>query len=96
MEGALFLLLWLAAVPVAAMFTLVAGATLESFVVFVCPMTRRRAVWAEMFNGLVVAPTGVSDAVVAILPSVGLGGYDAGEEQKATESHCRGYSLTEE
>jgi len=90
------LLQWLAAVPVSAMFTLVAGATLESFVAFVCPMTRRRAVRAGMFNGFVVAPISVSDATVAIIPSVGLGGCDAGEEQKATENHCRGYSLTEE
>ena len=90
------MLLWLAAVPVAAMFTFVAAATLKSFAVFVCPMTRRRAVRAEMFNGFVVAPIGVSDATVAIIPSVGLGGCDAGAEQKATESHCRGYGLTEE
>ena len=73
---------------------LVAGAALEGFVVFVSPMTRSGAIGAEMFNGFVVAPIGVSDATVAIAPGVGFGGRSHGEEEKTTERHGRGYCLT--
>jgi len=74
-------------------FALVARAALKGFVVFVGPMTCGGAVWAEMFNGFVVTPIGVSDAAVAIGRGIGFGGSSAGEEEKATENRGHRHGL---
>ena len=72
------------------MVALVAGAPLEGLVVLMGPVARGGTVRAGMLTGFVVAPFGVSNAAVAIIPGVGFGGCNRGKEQKATQSHNRG------
>ena len=74
---------------------LVARAALEGFVVLMSPMTRRRTVRTEMFDGFMVAPVGVGGAAIAIIPGMGFGGCNSSEQEKPTESHGCEHGLAE-
>jgi hypothetical protein len=86
-----------AVVPVAMVLTVFVTQmrlALVRLVAFVFPMTRVAAVGAEALDGFVVAPFGVGDAAIAVVPIVGFcGGRTGGQEE--TESRGGQSCLTE-
>src|SRR5882762_2485208 len=74
-----------AIIPVAMVFPILVTQmrlALVGLVAFVRPMTRFAAIGTGVLNGFVVAPFGVGDAAIAIVPIVGFcGGRTGGEEE---------------
>jgi hypothetical protein len=69
---------------------------LIGFMTFVSPVARFAAVWAEVFDSLTVAPLGIVDPAVAIIPVIGFCGGRASQEEKAAERQDSERRLAEE
>jgi hypothetical protein len=73
-------------VPIAMVFTVFVAEmrlALVRFVAFVRPMARFPAIGAEVLDSFVIAPFGVGDAAIAIVPIVGFCGWRHGRQQEA-------------